>query len=141
MHATANSGGSISPSGIIYTRYGGSQLFIITPNSGYYVTSVFVNDTSVGAVSSYTVQNNDGATIVSATFTPNPTQTLPPNPTPTATSTQTASPNSTPTSTSITQPTPNIPEFPAIAVLAIFLVLSLLAVTMFRIRKRKTNKN
>lgn len=37
-------------------------------------------------------------------------------------------------------PTPLAPEFPTIAVLAIFLVLSLFAVTMLTIRKRKISK-
>jgi hypothetical protein len=38
-------------------------------------------------------------------------------------------------------PTPTVPEFPAIAVLSIFLVLSLFAVTILTIRKGKISKN
>ena len=68
VNATAGSGGSISPSGVISTNYGGSQTFTITPNTGYYVVNVLVNGTSVGAVSSYTVKNIQGATTISATF-------------------------------------------------------------------------
>ena len=46
-----------------------------------------------------------------------------------------------PISTSTPSPTPSVPEFPAIAVLAIFLVLSLFAVTMLSTRKRRICKN
>jgi hypothetical protein len=45
-----------------------------------------------------------------------------------------STPSSVPTSAT---PTPSAPEFPAIAVLAIFLVLSLFAVIMLTVRKRK----
>ena len=38
-------------------------------------------------------------------------------------------------------PTVTVPEFPAIAVLSIFLALSLFAVTMLTIRKRKVSKS
>jgi hypothetical protein len=68
VNATAGADGSISPSGIISLNYGSSQTFTITPNTGYYVVNVLVNGTSVGAVSSYTVKNIQGATNISATF-------------------------------------------------------------------------
>jgi hypothetical protein len=48
--------------------------------------------------------------------------------------------NSTPTPTALTA-TPVTPEFSAIAVLAIFLALTLFAVTMLTIRKRKIQEN
>jgi hypothetical protein len=77
INATSDSGGSISPSGVVKLNYGDNQSFAITPNTGYYVSDVLINGTSIGAVNSYTVQSIGGATTVSATFTTNP------NPTPT----------------------------------------------------------
>ena len=68
VNASAGSGGSIVPSGVVSVKYGGSQTFTITPNTGYSILDVSVNGTSVGAVSSYTVQNIQGATTISATF-------------------------------------------------------------------------
>ena len=68
--ASAGNGGSITPFGIITLKYGDTQAFKITPNSGYHVLGVTVNGTSVGAVTSYTVQNIGGATTISAIFAP-----------------------------------------------------------------------
>ncbi len=80
---SAGAGGSISPSGIIRVNYGGSQSFTITPDVGYAIADVLINGTSVGAVSSYTAQNIQAATTISATFAPNPTPTPSPTPSPT----------------------------------------------------------
>lgn len=38
--ATAGSGGSMSPMGAVPVSYGASQTFVITPNTGYHITSV-----------------------------------------------------------------------------------------------------
>ncbi len=108
--ASAGTGGSISPSGVVSVNYGGSQGFTITPNTGYYITSVLVNGTSVGAVSSYTVQNINGATTISATFAPNPTPT--PSPTPSPTSAPTPTPSPSPTPTPSPSPTPTATPTP-----------------------------
>jgi hypothetical protein len=110
-------GGGIRPSGIIddvgfvsgdiiSVNYGGSQTFTITPSYGYYIADVFVNGTSVGAVSSYTVRNIQGATTISATFALNPTPTPTPAPTPmrTATPIPTTAPSPTPTLSATTVP-------------------------------------
>lgn len=69
--ASAGFGGSIVPSGIISVNYCSNQTFTITANSDYYISDVLVNGTSVGAVNSYTVQNIQGATTISAMFAPN----------------------------------------------------------------------
>ncbi|MBJ6751872.1 beta strand repeat-containing protein [Geomonas anaerohicana] len=67
--ATAGTGGSIAPPGISTVSYGDSLTYTITPNSGYQITDVKVNDTSVGAVSSYTFSNVTANHTISATFT------------------------------------------------------------------------
>lgn len=105
--ASAGAGGSISPSGVVSVNYGGSQSFTITPNAGYHVTEVYVNGTSVGAVSSYAVQNIQGASTVSVTFATNtPTATPTPSPTPSPMVTPTAKPTPTsPTATPTLTPT------------------------------------
>ncbi len=92
IESSAGAGGSISPSGYISVNYGGSQTFNITPTTGYSILDVLVNGTSVGAVSSYTVQNIQGATTISATFAPNGTPT--PNPTAPPITTPTPTPTS-----------------------------------------------
>ena len=69
--ASAGVGGLINPSGIVRLYYGGSQTFSITANTGYHVTEVYVNGTAIGAVNTYTVQNIQGATTFSATFSSN----------------------------------------------------------------------
>jgi hypothetical protein len=104
VNASTGFGGSITPSGIIRVNYGDNQSFTIKPNTGYYTTEVYVNGTSVGAVSSYFVQNINGATTISATFAPNPTPTPKPTPSPTTSPTPTPSPTASPT------PTPTAPS-------------------------------
>jgi hypothetical protein len=45
--ATAGPGGSISPSGAVPVRYGGSQSFTITPNPGYGIDQILVDNSPV----------------------------------------------------------------------------------------------
>jgi len=52
--AYAENNGSIDPSGIVTVDYGDSKTFTITPDTGYEVNGVFVDGSSVGAVTSYT---------------------------------------------------------------------------------------
>src|SRR5208283_1039402 len=75
INATSGVGGSISPRGIVDVYSGGNQSFTITASSGYYIAGVLVNGTSVGAVSSYQIQNVNGETTILATFAVNPTPT------------------------------------------------------------------
>lgn len=51
--ASSGVGGSISPSGIVSVTFGSDQTFVVSSEIGYYVTYVFVDDISVGAVTSY----------------------------------------------------------------------------------------
>lgn len=52
--ATAGENGSISPAGAVKVGEGNSQTFTITPNGGYHVADVTVDNESVGAQKSYT---------------------------------------------------------------------------------------
>ena len=66
--STAGSGGSISPSGNVSIPYGGNQTFFITPNSGYIISDVQVNNVSVGSVSRYTFNNVTHNQTINASF-------------------------------------------------------------------------
>jgi hypothetical protein len=66
---SAGSGGSISPSNTVTVNQGGNQTFTITPNSGFKVSSVTVDSTNVGAVTSYTFSNVQASHSISAAFT------------------------------------------------------------------------
>ena len=68
IHATAGTGGTISPSGDVTVPEGGSQTFSITPNGDYQISSVLVDGSSVGAVSSYTFTNVTADHIITASF-------------------------------------------------------------------------
>lgn len=51
--ATSNGNGSITPDGVTTVQEGGSQSYTIQADSGYHISDVKVNGTSVGAVESY----------------------------------------------------------------------------------------
>ena len=55
--ATAGTGGTITPSGDVFVPQFGSQTFTITPDTGYGIKDVLVDGVSVGAVSTYTFDN------------------------------------------------------------------------------------
>ena len=65
---TAGKGGTISPSGSVRVREGGSLALTITPDKGYVVSSVKVDGKSVGAVKSYTLTNVMGSHAITVTF-------------------------------------------------------------------------
>lgn len=66
--ASAGMGGSINPSGTVIVDYGGNQTFSISPNVGYRIVDVLVNNTSVGALSTYTISSVTGDTTITAIF-------------------------------------------------------------------------
>ncbi len=68
INASTGSNGSISPSGTVSVTAGTSRSFAITPNSGYVVADVRVNNTSVGAVPSYTFSNVRSNQAITASF-------------------------------------------------------------------------
>lgn len=66
--ATAGTGGSISPSGSTSVTQGSNQTYTVTVNSGYKISDVKVDGSSVGAVSSYTFSSVTSAHTISVTF-------------------------------------------------------------------------
>jgi len=68
ISASSGPNGSISPTGSTTLNYNGSQTYTITPNSGFVVSNVLVDGTSVGAVTSYTFSNLTANHTISATF-------------------------------------------------------------------------
>lgn len=57
IQATAGEGGTISPSGNVYTRRGNDQTFTIRADEGYQIESVVVDGENVGAVATYTFKD------------------------------------------------------------------------------------
>jgi len=68
--SSAGVNGTISPSGTVSVNYGDSQTFNITPNTGYKISDVKVDGTSVGAVSTYTFTNVTSNHTIEVTFEP-----------------------------------------------------------------------
>ncbi|MGN6644618.1 MAG: hypothetical protein ACTHKU_16635, partial [Verrucomicrobiota bacterium] len=79
--ASANSGGTLNPSGIVPVAPGGTQSFSITASAGNVVSNVVVDGVSQGALSSYTFSTLSGNHTISASFAllPPPTLTIAPN--------------------------------------------------------------
>ena len=82
--ATAGDNGAISPAGDVEVPLNGSKTFTITPNDGYHIQDVKVDDKSVGAVKEYKFENVTKAHKIHATFARNssggshkPTVTIP----------------------------------------------------------------
>ena len=70
--ASAGSGGNISPSGSVMVPSGGNQTFAISPDSGYSISDVLVDNESYGKISSYSFTNVVSNHTISATFTVTP---------------------------------------------------------------------
>ena len=82
--ATTGDNGKITPAGDVEVPLNGSQTFTITPNDGYHIQDVKVDDKSVGAVKEYEFENVTEAHKIHATFARNssggshkPTVTIP----------------------------------------------------------------
>ena len=65
--ATTDVNGSISPAGVT-NICSGDQSYVITPNSGYHISDVQVDGSSVGAVTSYTFSSVAANHSINATF-------------------------------------------------------------------------
>jgi hypothetical protein len=78
--ATAGMGGLISPAGTVVANVGDNVTFTIAPHSGYQISDVTINGTSVGNVTAYTFTNIQDAYTINATFTANPPLTGQPTP-------------------------------------------------------------
>ena len=66
--ANAGIGGSISPSGSTSVTSGNSQTYTISANSGYKISDVKVDGSSIGATSTFTFSNVTSSHSISATF-------------------------------------------------------------------------
>ena len=66
--SSAGTNGSISPSGTLSVAQGASQTFTITSDGGYQVSSVTVDGTNQGAITSYTFSNVSANHTISASF-------------------------------------------------------------------------
>jgi uncharacterized repeat protein (TIGR02543 family) len=66
--ASAGPNGSISPSGTVYVNNGENKLFTFTPNTGYHVAEVVVDDGPSGAAGSYSFTNVTGGHTISVSF-------------------------------------------------------------------------
>lgn len=71
ISASAGAGGSITPSGEVGATHGENKTFTITPNTGYYISSVLVdgiNNPAAVTNGSYTFHNISADHTISATF-------------------------------------------------------------------------
>ncbi len=66
--AIAGPNGSIDPSGTVQVSRGTDQTFLLTPDPGYGVIDVLVDQASVGAMTEYTFPNVTGNHIIEASF-------------------------------------------------------------------------
>jgi hypothetical protein len=69
--ASAGTGGSISPSGTTTVTQGSNQTYSITVSSGYKISDVRVDGSSIGAASTYTFSSVTASHSISATFASN----------------------------------------------------------------------
>ena len=66
--ASAGTGGSITPSGLITVPYDTEQSFDIVPSTGYHIKDVLVDGESVGPTTSFTFMNITSNHTIEATF-------------------------------------------------------------------------
>ena len=66
--ASTGAGGTITPSGAITVSVGCTYEFFFTPDSGYQIADVLVDDVSQGAVSTYTFRNISANHTIKPTF-------------------------------------------------------------------------
>ena len=69
--ATAGPNGAITPSGAVIVTSGADQNFTITPNPGFHIATVLVDNASVGAVASYTFNDVAANHTIAASFAVN----------------------------------------------------------------------
>ncbi|MBI5441217.1 MAG: hypothetical protein HY900_08405, partial [Deltaproteobacteria bacterium] len=74
--ASANTGGTIGPSGVREYVYGSTPSYSITPAPGYNLTDVLVDGVSAGAVTSYTFPSLTASHTIQAVFTVKPSYTI-----------------------------------------------------------------
>ena len=74
INASADYGGSISPSGSTKIAYGTDRTYMVRANAGYHVADVLVDGESIGAVHRHTFDNVTASHTISAVFTANPSR-------------------------------------------------------------------
>ena len=66
--ANAGNGGSISPQGIYSVNYGATPIYTITPNTGYFIDSIFVNNNWINSLNNTytfdTIKSNQSIRVV-----------------------------------------------------------------------------
>lgn len=67
--ATASEGGTIVPAGLIRVPSSGSQTFTMTPDQGFQIRDILINNASVGPFSTYTFTNVITNNTIHANFT------------------------------------------------------------------------
>ena len=83
ISVTAGKGGTISPKGAVSVADGEDQTFTITPDSGYEISEVKVDGTSIGASTTYTFTKVTGEHTIYAVFRQKSATSSPtPSPTP-----------------------------------------------------------
>ena len=70
--ATADTGGSIEPEGDIEAEHGTDQAFTITPDQGYTISEVLVDEDSEGPISEFIFENISSSHTIHAVFEPLP---------------------------------------------------------------------
>ena len=68
--ASAGTGGTIDPAGVVSVLPGASQSFNIAPNACYHVADVLVDGSSVGAVTTFAFDNIAASHTIDASFAP-----------------------------------------------------------------------
>ena len=71
IKASADSGGSITPSGSVVVDYGQTQKFNFTANTGYHISNVIVDNASQGVPVDYTFNNIQANHTIAVTFSVN----------------------------------------------------------------------
>ena len=69
INATAGEHGTITPKGTLTVDYGDSRTFTITPETGYKIADVKVDNVSQGAVTTYALTNIQSDHTITASFT------------------------------------------------------------------------
>ena len=110
--ATAGTGGTIDPSGDVTVLHGANQNFIISPDAGYRVNDLVVDDLSLGAIAGYTFEDILRDHTIAVSFTAIPTGTPVPVPTDTPAPTPTDVPVTTATPAPSGTPVPTISPRP-----------------------------
>lgn len=65
---TTGANGGISPHGVTTVTYGGSQIYTITPDTGYHIADVLVDSVSIGLVSRYAFMDVQANHTIAALF-------------------------------------------------------------------------